>query len=139
LGARADHPGQGREESCAIAGGLGAGKGGMASYALGTVAGALLASLLFGCCLSGVIVSWTTLIQRGTPAELLGRSAAAGEALASIPYVGAIGLGSALVTMVDYRALTVVAAAGSPSPACISCARLSCARVRVPTHRRGSP
>ena len=106
----------------AIAGGLGAGKaidrvgevrslalalalgaGGMASYALGTVAGALLASLLFGCCLAGVIVRWTTLIQRRTPGELLGRAAAAGEALASIPYVGAIGLGSALVTMVDYR------------------------------------
>jgi len=115
----------------AIAGGLGAGKfidrvgevrslaiavalgaGGMASYALATVAGALLASLLFGCCLAGVIVSWTTLIQRSTPAELLGRAAAAGEALASIPYVAAIGLGSALVTMVDFRALTIIAACG---------------------------
>jgi len=84
----------------------------MASYALATVAGALLASLLFGSCLAGVIVSWTTLIQRSTPTELLGRAAAAGEALASIPYVGAIGLGSALVTMIDYRALTVVAAGG---------------------------
>jgi hypothetical protein len=100
----------GEVRSLALALALGA--GGMASYAFGTVAGALLASLLFGCCLAGVIVSWTTLIQRGTPAELLGRSAAAGEALASIPYVGAIGLGSALVTMVDYRALTIVAAAG---------------------------
>ena len=62
--------------------------------------------------LDGVIVSWTTLIQRSTPSELLGRAAAAGEALASIPYVGAIGFGSALVTMVDYRVLTIVAAAG---------------------------
>jgi hypothetical protein len=100
----------GEVRSLALALALGA--GGMASYAFGTVAGALLASLLFGCCLAGVIVSWTTLIQRSTPPELLGRAAAAGEALASIPYVGAIGLGSALVTMVDYRALTVVAAAG---------------------------
>ncbi|MDX6573164.1 MAG: hypothetical protein QOC86_2320 [Gaiellales bacterium] len=115
----------------AIAGGLGAGRcigrvgevrtlalalalgaGGMASYAFATVAGALLASLLFGCCLAGVIVSWTTLIQRQTPAELLGRAAAAGEALSSIPYVAAIGLGSALVTMLDYRTLTIAAAAG---------------------------
>jgi MFS family permease len=115
----------------AIAGGLGAGKfigragevrslalalalgaGGMASYAFSTVASALLASLLFGCCLAGVIVSWTTLIQRSTPTDLLGRAAAAGEALASMPYVAAIGLGSALVTMVDFRALTIVAAAG---------------------------
>jgi MFS family permease len=100
----------GEVRSLALALALGA--GGMASYALATVAGALLASLLFGCCLAGVIVSWTTLIQRGTPTELLGRAAAAGEALASIPYVAAIGLGSALVTMVDYRALTIVAAAG---------------------------
>jgi MFS family permease len=84
----------------------------MASYAFATVAGALLASLLFGCCLAGVIVSWTTLIQRQTPAELLGRAAAAGEALSSIPYVAAIGLGSALVTMLDYRTLTIAAAAG---------------------------
>jgi MFS family permease len=115
----------------AIAGGLGAGKaigrigevralalalalgaGGMASYALATVASALLASLFFGCCLAGVIVSWTTLIQRRTPSELLGRAAAAGEALASAPYVVAIGFGSALVTMVDYRVLTLVAAGG---------------------------
>jgi MFS family permease len=115
----------------AIAGGLGAGKaigrigevralalalalgaGGMASYAFATLASALLASLLFGCCLAGVIVSWTTLIQRRTPSELLGRAAAAGEALASAPYVLAIGFGSALVTMVDYRLLTLVAAGG---------------------------
>ena len=46
------------------------------------------------------------------PPELLGRAAAAGEALASISYVAAIGLGSALVTMLDYRALTIVAAGG---------------------------
>ena len=59
-----------------------------------------------------MIVCWTTLIQRRTPGELLGRAAAAGEALASIPYVGAIGLGSALVTLIDYRALSAVAAVG---------------------------
>ena len=82
------------------------GAGGMASYAFATIPSALLASLLFGCCLAGVIVSWTTLIQRRTPSELLGRAAAAGEALASIPYVGAIALGSALVTMVDFRLLS---------------------------------
>ena len=63
----------------------------MACYAFATIPSALLASLLFGCCLAGVIVSWTTLIQRSTPSELLGRAAAAGEALASIPYVAAIG------------------------------------------------
>ena len=115
----------------AIAGGLGTGKaigrigevralalalalgaGGMVSYAFATVASALLASLLFGCCLAGVIVSWTTLIQRRTPVELIGRAAAAGEALASGPYVVAIGCGSALVTMVDFRVLTLVAACG---------------------------
>jgi MFS family permease len=115
----------------AIAGGLGAGKaigrvgeirtlalglalgaGGMACYALATVASALLAALLFGCCLASVIVSWTTLIQRRTPRELLGRAAAAGETIASAPYVVAIGFGSALVTLVDYRLLTLAAAAG---------------------------
>ena len=68
----------------AIAGGLGAGKfigrvgevrslalalalgaGGMASYAFATVASALLASLLFGCCLAGVIVQ----LDDADPAE----------------------------------------------------------------------
>ena len=115
----------------AIAGGLGAGRfidrlgevrslalalalgaGGMACYSFATIPSALLASLLFGCCLAGVIVCWTTLIQRRTPSELLGRAAAAGEALASIPYVGAIGLGSAVVTLIDYRAISAAAAAG---------------------------
>jgi hypothetical protein len=100
----------GEVRSLALALALGA--GGMASYAFSTVASALLASLLFGCCLAGVIVSWTTLIQRSTPSQLLGRAAAAGEALSSLPYVAAIGAGSALVTMVDFRALTIVAACG---------------------------
>lgn len=59
-----------------------------------------------------MIVCWTTLIQRRTPSELLGRAAAAGEALASIPYVAAIGLGAALVTIVDYRLLSAVASVG---------------------------
>ena len=59
-----------------------------------------------------MIVCWTTVIQRRTPGELLGRAAAAGEALASIPYVGAIGLGSALVTLIDFRLLSAGAAVG---------------------------
>jgi MFS family permease len=100
----------GEVRSLALALTLGA--GGMACYSFATIPSALLASLLFGCCLAGVIVCWTTLIQRRTPGELLGRAAAAGEALASIPYVGAIGLGAAIVTMVDYRALSAVAAVG---------------------------
>jgi hypothetical protein len=41
------------------------------------------AARLFGGCLAGVIVSWTTLIQRRTPTELRTQASAAGEALAS--------------------------------------------------------
>jgi MFS family permease len=134
----------------AIAGGLGAGKaigrvgevrtlalglavgaGGMASYAFSTVSSALVAALLFGCCLATVIVSWTTLIQRRTPRELLGRAAAAGESIASAPYVVAIGFGSALVELVDFRVLTLVAAAGFA----LSCAYL----VRAPALREAAP
>jgi MFS family permease len=91
---------------------LGVGACGMAAYTLPTLSVTLTAALLFGGCLAGVIVSWTTLIQRRTPTELRGRASAAGEALASLPYVTAIGLGSALVTIIDYRLLTVTAAAG---------------------------
>jgi hypothetical protein len=91
---------------------LGVGAFGMAAYTLPTLSATLMAALLFGGCLAGVIVSWTTLIQRRTPTELRGRASAAGEALASLPYVTAIGLGSALVTIIDYRLLTVTAAAG---------------------------
>jgi MFS family permease len=115
----------------AIAGGLGAGRMigragetrtfalalalgsvGMLAFTVTTLGTALVASLLFGCCLAGVIACWVTLIQRGTPPELRGRAAAAGEAIAGLPYVAAIALGSAAATVVDYRLLTLVAAAG---------------------------
>jgi hypothetical protein len=53
------------------------------------------------------MVAWFTHLQRRTPEELRGRTAAASEMLLSLPYIGSIALGAALVGVVDYRVLTI--------------------------------
>ena len=49
-------------------------------------------------------------MQRVTPADLLGRTSAAAEALISAPQALSIGAGAVLVSVVDYRLLFVVMA-----------------------------
>lgn len=66
---------------------------------------ALPASVLIGMGLPVSMVGTNTLLQRRTPAHLLGRAATALDALVSGPQALAIGLGAVLVGAVDYRLL----------------------------------
>ncbi|HEU5270011.1 MAG TPA: MFS transporter [Jatrophihabitans sp.] len=108
----------------AIAAGL---FGGVLSRRLGEqrlmVAGLILAGLSFGCqavpnlavvltglvlfggSLSLLLVGMITLLQRQTPPALMGRADAALNFLITVPQTLAIGLGAALVVVLDYRLL----------------------------------
>jgi MFS family permease len=66
---------------------------------------AVPASALIGLGLPITMVGAITLLQRRTPAHLLGRASAALDALVSGPQALAIGLGAVLVGLVDYRLL----------------------------------
>jgi hypothetical protein len=59
-----------------------------------------------------LIVALNTLIQRRTPGPLLGRVAAASEALISGPQAVSIGMGAVLVGVLDYRLLFLAMGAG---------------------------
>ncbi|MEU5937952.1 MFS transporter [Micromonospora sp. NPDC047548] len=72
---------------------------------------ALLASVLIGLGLPVALVGTMTLVQRRTPAHLVGRVSAALDALISGPQAVAIGAGALLVGLVDYRVLYGVTAA----------------------------
>lgn len=65
----------------------------------------VLALLLAGVSLPLTMVGLNTLVQRRTPAGLLGRVAAAAEALVSGPQAVSIGAGALLVGVADYRLL----------------------------------
>jgi MFS family permease len=69
-----------------------------------------VALVLLGFGLPIAFVGLSTLIQRRTPAPLLGRVAAASEALISGPQAVSIGTGALLVGVLDYRLLFVVIA-----------------------------
>ncbi|MEH1054285.1 MFS transporter [Micromonospora sp. CPCC 206171] len=68
----------------------------------------VLALLLAGVSLPLTMVGLATLIQRRTPPRLLGRVAAASEALVSGPQACSIGAGALLVGVFDYRLLFVL-------------------------------
>ncbi|MFG2058248.1 MFS transporter [Micromonospora sp. NPDC048930] len=65
----------------------------------------VVALLLAGVSLPLTMVGLTTLVQRRTPPALLGRVAAASEALVSGPQALSIGTGALLVGVFDYRLL----------------------------------
>jgi predicted MFS family arabinose efflux permease len=66
------------------------------------------AMVLAGFSLPLTFVGLNTLIQRRTPAPLVGRVVAAGEAVISGPSAISIGVGAVLVGAVDYRLLFVL-------------------------------
>jgi MFS family permease len=85
---------------------------GLALFALGD--GLLviphLATALVGFALAGVGVSWAvvafgTAIQRRSPPHLQGRVFSAADTMLTIPQTASIGIGAALVTVLDYRVL----------------------------------
>jgi hypothetical protein len=89
---------------------------------LGSAAGCLLLMpgwlppVAAGMALIGLSIVWVnvgaiTLIQRRTPAALLGRVDAALTVAITVPQVVSIALGAALIAVVDYRVLLAVMAA----------------------------
>jgi MFS family permease len=116
----------------AIAGGLVAARlvgrfGELAATAIGLVAFGAgvglcaltnLPAVLAGICVGGwglpiVIVGITTVLQRRTPAPLVGRASIAADALFSGPQTVSIATGSLLVSLVDYRLLLATVFAGT--------------------------
>jgi hypothetical protein len=72
-----------------------------------------LAAVLIGFAVAGVGVSWAvvafgTAIQRRSPAHLQGRVFSAADTMLTIPQTASIGIGAALVTVLDYRILLAV-------------------------------
>jgi predicted MFS family arabinose efflux permease len=63
----------------------------------------LAAVLMAGLSLPLTLVGLHTLIQRRTPPDLLGRSAAAAEAVVRLPQALSIGMGALVVGLLDYR------------------------------------
>lgn len=71
----------------------------------------LAGSVLLGASLSWIIVGVMTLLQRRTPAALMGRVDAAFAVMYTIPQTMAIALGAGLILVVNYRILLAVIAA----------------------------
>jgi MFS family permease len=70
----------------------------------------MLGLISFGVSLPWLVVGFTTLVQRVTPAELQGRVYAAADALVTTPQTISIAVGAALIGVAGYRALLVVMA-----------------------------
>jgi MFS family permease len=68
------------------------------------------AMVLLGLGVGWVNVGWITLVQRRTPATLLGRVDAALTVAITVPQAVSIALGAALIAVVDYRVLLAVMA-----------------------------
>ena len=77
---------------------------------LPNLATALVAMVLAGCVGPWVSVAATTALQRRTPPAVLGRVAGAFQLALTIPQLTSIGLGAALIAVVNYRILLVAIA-----------------------------
>src|SRR5262249_37337082 len=71
---------------------------------------AMVSAVVIGWGIPLAIVGFNTLLQRVTPGPLLGRVAAASEAMVSTPQALSIAAGAALVSIVDYRLLFAIMA-----------------------------
>jgi MFS family permease len=71
----------------------------------------LVGPALLGASLSWITVGTTTLLQRRTPSDLMGRTSAAFDLLLTVPQTIAIALGAALFAAFDYRLLLAAMAA----------------------------
>lgn len=70
-------------------------------------AAALLAMLMLGAGIAAAMVALNTLVQRRTPADLLGRVGSAVQTSLFVPQTAFIALGAALVAVIDHRVLLV--------------------------------
>ncbi len=69
---------------------------------------ALAGSFLIGFGLPWILVGFTTLIQRGTPARLRGRAYAAFDVITNAPQMASTAYGAALIIVLDYRLMLLV-------------------------------
>jgi len=88
---------------------------GLAFFALGDgllviphVTAAVLGFAVAGIGVSWAVVAFGTAIQRRSPAHLQGRVFSAADTMLTIPQTASIGIGAALVTVLDYRVLIAV-------------------------------
>ena len=77
----------------------------------GRLALVLAAGALLGVCIVWINVGAITLVQRQTPAGLLGRVDAAANVLVTVPQAISIAVGAAVIAVLDYRILLAVMAA----------------------------
>jgi predicted MFS family arabinose efflux permease len=77
----------------------------------GRLALVLAAGALLGVCIVWINVGAITLVQRQTPAGLLGRVDAAANVLVTVPQAISIAVGAAAIAVLDYRILLAVMAA----------------------------
>lgn len=92
-------------ESRLAAAGLLASGIGVAGLAVRVTAVDLAAMTVLGAGITAVAIGANTLLQRRTPAHLLGRVASAAELAVTVPQTVFIGVGAALVAAVDYQLL----------------------------------
>ncbi|MBA3524822.1 MAG: MFS transporter [Geodermatophilaceae bacterium] len=69
-------------------------------------------SVVFGFGLPWIMIGYSTLLQKRTPRELMGRVAMAAELVLGVPNTVSIAAGALLIAVVDYRILLLVAAVG---------------------------
>ena len=101
-------------EPRALAAGLGALALGILGVAAATVIPALLVAVsVLGLGIPVLIVAYNTLLQKLTPGRLMGRVSTATEVLTSTPQAVSIATGALLVTLLDYRIIFVLIAAGT--------------------------
>lgn len=93
---------------------------GLAAFGVGVAVCAVadLPVIVAGTCVTGfglpvAIVGITTILQRRTPAPLMGRVSVAADALLNGPQTVSIAVGSMLVSLVDYRLLLVMVLLGT--------------------------
>jgi MFS transporter len=77
----------------------------------GQLALVLAGGALLGVCIVWINVGAITLVQRQTPAQLLGRVDAAANVLVTVPQAVSIAVGAAAIAVLDYRILLAVMAA----------------------------
>lgn len=84
---------------------------GLPLLALSSLPLVALGTALFGASMPPIVVGSLTLLQRSTPLHLQGRAYAAFDLTVGTPQTVAIGVGAALIGVVDYRILLLVMAA----------------------------
>ena len=86
---------------------------GLGLYSIATLPTVLPGSAVVGAGVAVFLVAYNTLIQRMTAPEMQGRVFAAGEAATSLPFTLSIGIGAALVSVVSFRLMFGLCAAGT--------------------------